>query len=266
MNQYTPKPPRWGLTLLEGPKSVSEGAGLICSLPYLKTLPKGDGHPVMVIPGFTGDNKYNLPLIRFLERQGYHATGWNQGRNFGHAPLNFPALIERVNELYETTGLKVSLIGHSLGGIYAREIAKLWPHEVKHVITLGTPFGKGREKASRVYSLYKLLGPNKKLIDESNWNEPPPVPTTAVYSRKDGIIDWQLSLLPTGSANSENIEIRGSHLGMTINPVNWYIINDRLRQSDNSWEPFQPQGWWRRFFPQPAWQPLQDSSGTSDEE
>ena len=224
------------------------------SLPLLHQLPKGDSHPVMVIPGFAGNDHYNQPLIKFLKRQGYNATGWNRGRNFGHGLLDVDVLINRVNELYNMTEQSVSLIGHSLGGVYAREIAKLWPHEIRQVITLGSPFGGGRATASRANFLYNLLSPHKGNEDDSKWPEAPPVPTTAIYSRTDGIINWKIALQREGHSRTENIEIYSSHNGMTVNPSAWYVINDRLTQPEDDWCPFsQTMGIKQFAFPAPGW-------------
>ena len=117
-------PPSLFLTLSEGARAFSERASLCGHLPWLRQAPTGDGHPVMIIPGFVGDDGYNKPLCRYLKRLGYHATGWNMGRNFGHGLLDPDVLIQHVNDLFKREGQPVTLIGHSLGGVYAREIAR----------------------------------------------------------------------------------------------------------------------------------------------
>ena len=253
MHTKPPKPPSWALTLLEPPRTLAEKIKLQLSLPFLNSLPRGDGHPVMVIPGFAGDDRYNLPLIKFLRRQEFYAVGWNRGRNLGHGLLKPDILVERVNKLYNQTGKSVSLIGHSLGGVYAREIAKLWPHEVRQVISIGSPFGGGRATASRANILYKMLSPHKGVDDDNHWPEAPPVPTTAIYSRSDGIINWRIALQSHGHPKTENIEVYGCHNAMTVNAAVWYVINDRLTQAEENWQPFAREGLETCVYPRPKW-------------
>lgn len=247
------RPPPLALTLLEAPRTLAEKSKLYLSRPWLNRLPKGDGHPVMVIPGFTGGDGYNQPLIKFLQCQGYNAVGWNRGRNWGHGLLDPEILVNRVNQLYNQSGQSVSLIGHSLGGVYAREIAKLWPHEVRQVISIGSPIGGGRTSASYANSLYKLLSPHNGVDDDAKWPEAPPVPTTAIYSRTDGIINWRIALQSNGHERTENIEVYSCHNAMTVNAAVWYIINDRLLQPRAGWQPFTRKGLRRLLFPAPRW-------------
>lgn len=247
------RPPFPVLTLMEGPRSCFETSTLCMVHPVLKKLPKGDGHPVMVIPGFAGSDTYNYPLIRFLRAQYYNAHGWNRGRNFGQGLLDPEILIKRVQELYQETEQKVSLIGHSLGGVYAREIAKLWPQEVRQVITLGSPFGEGRETASFANKLHEWFSPHHSEQDTSYWHEAPPVPTTAIYSRTDGVINWRISAQRDGHKDTENIEVYSSHNGMTVNPAVWWVINNRLAQLEDYWQPFNRSDYQNQLFPTPCW-------------
>ncbi len=250
----TLKPPSLLLTLSEAPRALAERASLCGQLYWLRRMPQGDGHPVMIIPGFVGDDSGNQPLIDYLEALGYKATGWNLGRNLGHGLLDPEILIDRVNSLFNATGQPVSLVGHSLGGVYAREIAKLWSHEVRQVITLGSPFGEGRSAASHATKLYRAISPHRGDDDDAEWAAAPPVPTTSVYSRYDGIINWKVSLQADGHAETENIEIYGSHTGMTVNPVVWYLLADRLAQPLGNWRPFERKGFGHFIYPTPVWQ------------
>ena len=139
------KPPHWLLALTDGPRALIDAACLGLAAPLLQRLPKGNGHGVMVIPGFMGDDRGNQPLIRFLRTLGYSADGWGQGRNLGPASFSEEQLREKMAALALSGNGKVSLVGHSLGGIYAREIARAEPKAIHQVITLGSPFGKGRD-------------------------------------------------------------------------------------------------------------------------
>lgn len=251
------RPPNLLLTMSEVPRSMVSKLGPIIGNQIVFDFPPGDGHPVLVIPGFRGDDSYNQPLISFINGLGYYATGWNLGRNLGHGLLDPEILISRVNDLYTRTQHKVTLIGHSLGGIYAREIARLWPHEVRQVITLASPLGEGRGKASYMNYLYRKVSPHRGDDDESLWSTAPPVPTTAVYSRSDGILDWRVSLQSIGHTQTENIEVYSSHNGITTNPAVWYVIADRLTPHEGEWKPFDRSGWRRFVYPKPAWQPTE---------
>ena len=249
------RPPNMLLTLSETARAMSEQSALFGSWPYLVNSPQGDGHPVIVIPGFIGRDIYNWQLIYHLRLLGYHATGWKQGRNVGQGLLDKNVLIDRVNKLFSRNQRKVTLIGHSLGGVYAREIAREWPDEVRQVITLSSPFGHERHTASRLNKLYNFISPHSGQDDDEFWRESPPVPTTAIYSRSDGIVNWRATLQKYGHEQSENIEVYGSHNGMTWNPAVWHVIADRLAQAPYDWQPFKRRGWRRIPFPKPAWQP-----------
>jgi pimeloyl-ACP methyl ester carboxylesterase len=177
-------------------------------------------------------------LRNFLGSQGYASYAWEQGINLGPRPGVVESCIERLQQLRAEHGRPVSLIGWSLGGVYAREIAKLAPDDVRCVVTLGTPF-TGHPKATNAWRVYEFTSGHKLVDDEqlAGLKETPPVPTTSIFSRTDGVVAWQCSIEEeTGS--SENIEVHASHVGMGMNPTALYAIADRLAQ---------PEGKWRRF-------------------
>ncbi|MFT7176961.1 MAG: esterase/lipase, partial [Halioglobus sp.] len=118
------KPPHWALALSEAPRVVVEaGALALLKSTLAKKLPRGDGHGVMVIPGFMGDDPFNQSLVDFLNALGYRASGWQMGRNLGPGSFSEDDLQAKIARLARAGGGQISLIGHSLGGIYAREIA-----------------------------------------------------------------------------------------------------------------------------------------------
>lgn len=185
----------------------------------------------MVLPGFFGDDRGNRPLIRFLRQLGYHATGWGQGQNLGPASFNQDILRERIESLINLGDGKISLVGHSLGGLYAREIAKMEPHVVRQVITLGSPFGRGHDQGSHASKLYQRLNPQMETdIRNQQLETPPPVPTTAIYTRADGIVDWRTSLQQGEHPLVHNIEVLGSHIGLNMNISVWYWIARKLAE------------------------------------
>lgn len=235
------KPPSLLLLALEGRAPWEFGASLL-AFPLLKNVPRGDGHPVMVLPGLMAGDALTLFLRKFLQGSGYTAYAWEQGLNRGPRDGVLEACIARVKELSEKHGQKVSLVGWSLGGIFAREIAKALPNDVRQVITLGSPFA-GHPKANNVWRLYQAVS-GKTAIDDvqiAEIKKPPPVPFTSIFSRSDGIVSWQCCVEQDGE-QTENIEVHGSHTGMVVNPIVLHAIADRLAQTDGKWQRFDTGG------------------------
>jgi pimeloyl-ACP methyl ester carboxylesterase len=234
-------PPAWWKVALEA-RAPWELAALLASLPWLKRLPAGDGHPVIVFPGLGVADFSTLPLRRVLRALGYDARPWEQGFNFGPRSGVLAACLAQLRQLREEHQQNVSLVGWSLGGIYARELAKEVPDLVRCVITLGSPFA-GHPRATNAWRLFELVSGQSahdpEVIDTIR--STPPVPTTSIYSRTDGIVAWPCSLNPP-SPLSENIEVSASHMGMAMNPVTLYAVADRLAQNPAQWQPFSPQG------------------------
>jgi len=193
----------------------------------------GDGHPVLIIPGLFGIDAMMAPMRNFLTRLGYTPYKWGLGINTA-APEDLEALVARVDTLYEKHQEKVSLIGWSLGGIYARELAKRKPDKVRQVITTGSPF-RGIENPNNVVWLFKLLKGNidniwdRDLIESIP--EPTPVLTTSIYSKTDGIVRWQDCMSEVEDELHRNEEAVSSHLGMPHNMSVLKIIADRLPET-----------------------------------
>jgi pimeloyl-ACP methyl ester carboxylesterase len=235
--------------LLEGRAPV-EFLSLLAALPWLTRLPRGDGHPVMVFPGMAASDVTTVPLRRYLQSLGYVTRAWGQGLNFGPRPGVLERSADDVRQLAEQHGQPVSLIGWSLGGIYARELAKLHPTLARCVITLGTPF-TGHPKATNAWRIYELLSGSKIGVGDAKVlaeiRKPPPVPTTSIYSRTDGIVSWRNSLNDSGPL-VENIEVPASHVGMGANPLALFAVADRLAQPVGHWQRFDVSGARRLFF------------------
>ena len=242
-----PRPPNALLVLLEG-RAPIEFFSLFAALPWLARMPRGDGHPVMVFPGMAASDITTLPLRRYLDRLGYATQAWRQGLNFGPRPGVLERSADDIRALADKHGQPVSLIGWSLGGIYARELAKLHPTLTRCVVTLGTPF-TGHPKATNAWRVYELLSRSKvgdaDLMAEIR--KPPPVPTTSIFSRTDGIVSWRCSLNDPGPL-VENIEVPASHVGMGTNPLALYAVADRLAQPIGQWRRFDVSGARRWFF------------------
>lgn len=224
------KPPGLLLSLSDVPRALTDVAFLQLAAPLLRRLPRTRRpQSVMVIPGFLGDDRGNGPLIRFLRHLGYTASGWGQGRNLGTQSFSEDSLHKALEPLMEAGNGKVSLIGHSLGGIYAREIARSYPERIDQVITLGSPFGKGRRNASHANRLYQRLNPQQDERDnEDVLHTPPPVPTTAIYTKADGVVNWRTSLQAGDDHHVHNIKVPGSHIGLNHNAAVWYWVAKKL--------------------------------------
>ena len=157
-------------------------------------------------------------LRRLLRTLGHDAHGWGQGRNVGPRGDTLQQALQRIEDLHRSSGRKLSLVGWSLGGLYARELAKQAPHAVRAVVTLGSPFA-GPMQANNAWRTYQWVrrhrpphaGPRPEL------RPAPPVPTTSIYSRSDGVVAWPCSLQVAGPM-SESIEVAASHLGLGVNP------------------------------------------------
>jgi pimeloyl-ACP methyl ester carboxylesterase len=240
------------LFLLEGQRAFLEIASLLPAAPWLRLAPRGDGHPVLVLPGFTAGDASTIALRRYLRRLGYHAHGWRLGRNMGFRGELWAierSLTLRIESLYHRHGRKLSLVGWSLGGIYAREIARAMPERIRQVITLGSPFAS-RGYGSNVRGLYELVT-GRRIADHDPERlalllDPPPVPSTAILSRTDGVAHWK-GCRERPAPHTDNIEVLGSHCGLGFNPAVFFAIADRLAQDENGWRPF-GRGGWRSFF------------------
>jgi pimeloyl-ACP methyl ester carboxylesterase len=235
------------LVLLEG-RAPWEWAAMVATLPWLKRLPRGDGHPVIVFPGLGATDITTAPLRGFLQDMGYSAYPWKQGFNFGPRRGVLDAVRDYVQRIAGRHDDKVSLIGWSLGGLYAREMAKEFPAISRCVVTLGSPFA-GHPRATNAWRFYQMVSGqdihDPELIEQIRGT--PPVPTTSIYSKTDGVVAWQCSL-NEDSPLSENIEVHASHIGMGMNPLALYAIADRLRQDPAHWRRFDVQGARRWFY------------------
>jgi pimeloyl-ACP methyl ester carboxylesterase len=227
-----PPPPL--LLMLFETRALAEHLSLRLNRDFVRELPHGDGHPVMVVPGFGVDDRSTKPLREILAMLGYAVEGWGQGRNLGMRRTTKDALGTRLAEMHERHGKKVSLIGWSLGGIFVREMARHSPQHVRRVFTMGSPFN-GHPAANNVYKLFKLANRGKPVnLDWEAFQRrrtPPPVPCTAIYSKTDGIVSWRCSM-EEPAPNTENVEVTGSHHGLGVNPQVITVIAERLAKEE----------------------------------
>jgi len=241
--------PAPALLLLEG-RALLELAALLPVYPLLRRAPRGDGHPVLVLPGFMASDTSTRALRRFLRDKGYAAHGWRLGRNRGPSAGLIAALVDRLTQLQERHGRQVSIIGWSLGGIYARELARALPERVRQVITLASPF-RDLDAVNLPRFLQRAARRRNPVGDDgairARLREPLSVPTTAIFSRTDGIVAG-LSCRADPAPRTESLEVDSSHLGIGHHPVVLLTIAERLAQPEGTWRPFVPPRGWRFPF------------------
>jgi len=208
-------------------------------------LPRGDGHAVVLFPGLASDRQAMAPLGKLCIDLGYTPLDWGRGLNTGpkgDPDLWLDGLAHDVDTLTSAHRESVSLVGWSLGGIYAREVAKRLGARVRQVVTIGTPFA-GPSHATNAGLVYRLLNGSKPALDAGMTNKlraPPAVPTTSIFSRSDGVVAWQTCIQPGGSARTENIEVSGSHCGLGWNAEVFRVLADRLGQRHGAWKRYAP--------------------------
>ncbi len=240
--------------------SLTEVARLCCELgtsyalkPLRRMLPKGDGHTVMTLPGFMAADSSTTHLRGFLAGLGYRAIPWGKGRNTSERGITSmqevldyradteAALAVAMAEQCDISGEKLSLIGWSLGGLFATSIAQSHPHLVRQVVTLGTPYGDPRGTA--VWSIMQRLYKREvKSRDIDAWHaynrrQASDVPVTALYSDSDGFVSAEVAM-PPEAPRTETIRVLSSHVGFPFNPVVQYVVAERLAQTEGQWQPY----------------------------
>jgi pimeloyl-ACP methyl ester carboxylesterase len=206
----------------------------------LRNAPRGDGHPILVVPSFLRGDGHTAALRRFLAGCGYAVYGWGLGTNIGPTSAALDGIERLLDDIRAKHGQKVSLIGHSLGGVIARELAKQKPGQVRQLILLASPIQL--PTASPLEPVYKLLSRWHRIDAAASieqLNTPPLVPVTAIFTRSDGIVAWK-SCVEVAGPQRENIEVRGTHGTMVRNTRAWRVIAERLAQQEGHWQPRRP--------------------------
>ncbi|WP_242182630.1 alpha/beta fold hydrolase [Sphingomonas sp. CARO-RG-8B-R24-01] len=214
------RPPSRLLWAAELPRAAFGLASLLGAQRKLAKAPRGDGRPILLLPGLINSDRSLVVLRRYLNQLGYRAEGWGLGRNFGVRAIGNEGalLLDRVRALHAETGERVTLIGVSLGGIMARYAAHRLPDMVREVVTISSPFA-GSPRATNVWRSFQVLtgeqidAPNvlaqRKLVAE-----PLPVPSTAIWSRSDGFVNGMIC----HDTNGRTIEVRSSHVLVQVRP------------------------------------------------
>jgi len=240
------------------PRAFLELVALPWYLPLLSRTPRGDGHPVLLLPGFMADEMTMVALKLFLQNRGYDVETWGFGRNVGFRSKYANALAQKIRYMHYRSGRKVSLVGWSLGGVFAMYGAHEAPECVRSVITLGSPVSMdpaGSQSPPMVKALYRLIahpmGASAQHTDRHARKLRGPkvlqVPMSCLYSIADGVVPPQEATIDGDPAFHENIRVAGSHLGLGINPFVLWIVADRLAQPEGNWQPFVPSGYLGRL-------------------
>ncbi len=235
--------PPAALYLTEPVRVALDVAALPLATPWLATAPRGDGHGVLVLPGLLAGDRSTARLRTYLRRRGYYVRGWRLGRNLGPSEAVVDGMPGALRDLAERTGGPVSLIGWSLGGIYARTLAREQTAYVRQVITLGSPYGVAHGHRTHADPVFERLGflharPNR-VPGRADVGGGVPVPSTSIYSRRDGVVAWR-SCIGEVTSLHQNIEVRCSHLGFGFDPATVWVVANRLAADPQKWEPFTP--------------------------
>lgn len=206
-------------------------ATLPLAVPLLAFTPLGDRAPVVILPGFGASDRSTAVMRAFLDARGHRTEGWGLGRNTGNVAALVQAVEERTEGLVERRGRKVRIVGQSLGGVVARELARRRPDLVNRVVTMGTPVVGGPKytaMASLYQSMYNIdLDAMEAFIASVNAERRIPVPVTAIYSKNDNVVAWQACIDPVND-HIEHVEVRTTHIGMGFDAQVFRIVADRL--------------------------------------
>lgn len=231
------------LALTEPARAVVDVAAMTVARPVTAASAKGDGEPVLILPGFMAGDRSTAPLRRFLRNQDWTPYRWRMGRNIGPTPDVLYGLSSSVSSLARRHHRPVALIGWSLGGLYARNLAINHPELVSKVITLASPFALDQRSDSTVDRLYHAMSDRHHPdVPDVDGGAPLGLPATSVYTKADGIVPWKSCVLQEDH-HSENIEVFSSHIGLGFNPAVHYLIADRLSQDPDDWQRFDPPRW-----------------------
>jgi pimeloyl-ACP methyl ester carboxylesterase len=240
------KPPHIFWTLTEG-RAWFELASFAALRRAMSQLPKGDGHPVLFLPGFLAGDRSTRPMRNLFAELGYEPHGWGMGQNLRFNEHREREMADLLARIHQRAGRTVSIVGWSLGGVFARELAKMHPDKVRGVISLGSPITNERGYSSARHLFEAINGRETRPQAAGRYaklDEAPPVPTTSIFTKTDGIVHWHGSRQRAGDhPHTENIVVPASHVGLGVNPLVMVAIADRLSQKEGHWRPFDRSGW-----------------------
>ena len=246
--------PALTLFLAEPLRGITSHAAFPLAASIMLGARRGDGHGVLVLPGLLGDDLSTVLMRQILKRLGYDVHGWGLGRNVGPTHHVVEGMPRKLNEIADRTGGTVSVIGWSLGGIFARELARRRPKTVRDVITLASPFAMldgDKSRADPAFQRYVRRHVPADPVARAQVREPIDIPSTAIYSKTDGIVDWR-ACVETAGPDHENVAVHASHLGIGVNPAALWVVADRLAQTEGNWQPFEPPSRFGALYPDPV--------------
>jgi hypothetical protein len=231
--------------------AIPEFAAFVLAAPWLARAPRGTGRRVLVLPGFTAGDVSTAPLRCALRALGHRPSAWGLGLNVGPDDETVRQLLRLLDDLVRQNRGPIDIVGWSLGGIMARLLALHHPDRVRQVVSLGSPIRVEDPEANLSESVRRLsqlagLQRGRRGHDLTVI----PVPSTVIYSRQDGVVAPASCLQPTGPT-SENIEVRGAHIGLGHNTAAVWAVADRLAQRDGEWAPFIPPPSMAWLYPDP---------------
>lgn len=216
-------------SLIMEPMGFFELPALLLKAPELARQPRGDGRQIMVIPGLTTNDVSTIPLRAYLTYLGYKPRGWGLGVNRGKIQHTVPPLFKRILRETDKSGEQMSLIGWSLGGVIARELARELPDRIDQVISFGSPI-VGGAKYTSVAPYYKRQGVNldaaEKAIARHN-KRGIEVPVTSIYSKQDGVVHWSASI-DLNNKHAEHFEVKSTHVGLGFDVDVYKIVAHQL--------------------------------------
>jgi hypothetical protein len=248
------QPPKLRHSIMELGRVLLEMSSSVLLGPVLRKLPAGDGHSVMTIPGFMGADGSTSQLRKFLNNRGYKAIPWGLGRNssaerpgslddfLAHREQVEETIALRVEQEFIASGRKVTLIGWSLGGLYAVALAHRYPQWIRQVITLGTPYGDPRGTA--LYNVMGRIYDNQVEVDEAalaRWTAHTyrggilRVPVLALHSESDGIVGKGIARCQGDPRFVTNMAVVASHVGFPFNPLVFAVIANHMVAPDKRW-------------------------------
>lgn len=251
------------LRFSEFPRASVELASLAATAPWLGLAPRGTPHPVVVIPGFLASDDSTGILRRYLSFLGYDVYPWGQGRNLGAARMGgYEPLVSHVLKIYRQSGMKVSLVGWSLGGVHALAVADRAGYALRQVVAMGSPISQSGETTATFDALRSAARQlNGQIISTPQsayfgMGHPlmrisPKLPVSAIYSKSDGVVPWQRARIEPTPVR-ENIEVYSSHIGLGVNPAVLYAVADRLAHAEGDFNHFHRDGWRALTYPSPV--------------
>jgi pimeloyl-ACP methyl ester carboxylesterase len=247
--------PSRALLFTEPTRATAEFGSFLLSALLLRRAPRGDGHTVLVLPGFLADDRSTMVLRGYLSTLGYKTSAWGLGRNIGPTPGILKGMEQRLLQLADRAGSPISIVGWSLGGMFARALGRDHPEHIRQIVTLGSPFRSDAPIGSHATRSFERLAhihvPFAELPAAETDQDQLKVPVAAVYTKGDGVVAWQSCLQEEGHQR-ENIEVLGSHCGLGHNPMATWVVADRLAQPIGAWSPFKPPAFARRLYRAPS--------------